>query len=135
MMIVLIGSSTGGCPAVVALVFWRRRGRGPPSPQVLTPRPGPAPRINGAKVFGVRPGSPFLFTIPATGERPLRYAAKGLPEGLRLDPETGQISGRLDRAGNSRRRLRGLQPPRHRPPPVPDRLRRHPRPDAAHGLE
>ena len=68
-------------------------------PPILTPRPGPEPRINGAEVFGVRPGSPFLFTIPATGERPLRYAAMGLPEGLRLDPETGQISGRLDRAG------------------------------------
>ena len=69
-------------------------------PEVLTPRPGPAPRINGAKVFGVRPGSPFLFTIPATGERPLRYAARGCPRGSRLDPATGQITGRLDRAGN-----------------------------------
>jgi alpha-galactosidase len=68
-------------------------------PEVLTPRPGPAPRINGAKVFGVRPGSPFLFTIPATGERPLRYEAQGLPAGLRLDPATGQITGRLDRPG------------------------------------
>ena len=84
-------------------------------PAILTPRPGPEPRINGAKVFGVRPGSPFLFTIPATGERPLRYAARGLPEGLRLDPATGQISGRLDRAGNSRRRLRGLQRATARP--------------------
>jgi alpha-galactosidase len=62
---------------------------------VLTPRPGPAPRINGAKVFGVRPGSPFLFKIPATGETPLRYATHGLPEGLSLDPETGQITGCL----------------------------------------
>jgi hypothetical protein len=36
-------------------------------PYVLTPLPGPEPRINGAKVFGVvRPGSPFMFTIPAT---------------------------------------------------------------------
>jgi hypothetical protein len=30
---------------------------------ILTPKPGPAPRINGAKIFGVRPGSPFLYTI------------------------------------------------------------------------
>ncbi|MFO0892468.1 MAG: putative Ig domain-containing protein [Isosphaeraceae bacterium] len=71
-------------------------------PEVLTPRPGPAPRINGAKVFGVRPGSPFLFTIPATGERPLRYAVKGLPEGLTLDPATGRIGGRLKDAGTYR---------------------------------
>ncbi len=34
---------------------------------VLTPKPSPKPRLNGAKVFGVRPGSPVLFTIPATG--------------------------------------------------------------------
>ncbi len=26
---------------------------------VLTPKPGPKPRINGTKIFGVRPGSPF----------------------------------------------------------------------------
>jgi alpha-galactosidase len=68
-------------------------------PVVLTPRPGPNPLIHGAKIFGVRPGSPLLFKIPATGERPLRYGATGLPEGLRLDEVTGQIGGRLVRAG------------------------------------
>ena len=60
---------------------------------ILTPKPGPAPRINGARVFGARPGSPFLFAVAATGERPLRFAAEGLPAGLRLDPATGRISG------------------------------------------
>jgi alpha-galactosidase len=60
---------------------------------VLTPAPGPAPRINGARVVGVRPGSPFLFRIPATGARPLDFAAENLPAGLVLDPETGIISG------------------------------------------
>ena len=62
---------------------------------VLTPKPGPEPRINGARIFGVRPGSPFLFTIPATGERPMTFAADGLPEGLAVDPETGQITGSI----------------------------------------
>ena len=39
---------------------------------VLTPKPWTrSPRINGARVFGVRPGPPFLFTIAATGERPM----------------------------------------------------------------
>ena len=32
---------------------------------VLTPKSGAKPRINGAKVFGARPGAPFLFTIAA----------------------------------------------------------------------
>jgi len=65
------------------------------SPQVLTPKPGPEPKINGARIFGVRPGSPFLFTIPATGERPMTFAVDGLPAGLQVDPATGRISGRV----------------------------------------
>jgi alpha-galactosidase len=66
---------------------------------VLTPKPAPAPRINGARIFGVRPGSPFLFTIAATGERPMKFAAAGLPKGLKLDPKTGQITGALTQRG------------------------------------
>jgi alpha-galactosidase len=66
---------------------------------VLTPQPGPAPRINGASIFGVRPGSPFLYTIPATGERPMTFAAEGLPDGLVLDPATGRITGSLAARG------------------------------------
>jgi alpha-galactosidase len=66
---------------------------------ILTPKPAPSPRINGAKVFGVRPGSPFLFTIAATGDRPMTFSAEGLPSGLTLDSETGQITGKLEKAG------------------------------------
>lgn len=62
---------------------------------ILTPKPPAAPRINGPRVFGVRPRAPFLFTIPATGHRPLRFAVDGLPEGLEVDPETGRITGSL----------------------------------------
>jgi len=66
---------------------------------ILTP-PAPAtPRINGAKVFGVRPGHPFLFTIPATGQRPMGFAVDGLPEGLKVDSQTGQITGALKEPG------------------------------------
>ena len=66
---------------------------------ILTPKPGPQPRINGARVFGVRPGSPFLFTIPATGERPMTFSARGLPAGLTLDAATGRITGKLTNPG------------------------------------
>jgi alpha-galactosidase len=66
---------------------------------ILTP-PAPAtPRINGARVFGVRPGNPFLFQIPATGERPMKFAATGLPPGLVLDETTGRITGAVAAAG------------------------------------
>ena len=67
---------------------------------VLTPKPGPEPHVNGARVFGVRPGSPFLFTIPATGERPMTFAVENLPEGLMLDTATGQITGALAAPGS-----------------------------------
>ncbi len=66
---------------------------------VLTPRPPREPRVNGARVFGVRPGSPFLFTIPATGDRPMSFAADGLPEGLKVDLATGRIGGSLKEKG------------------------------------
>ena len=72
----------------------------PTEPRViLTPKPGPKPRINGAKIFGVRPGSPLLFTIPATGEKPLRYEIANLPAGLTLNPQSGQITGVLQKRG------------------------------------
>jgi alpha-galactosidase len=51
-------------------------------------------------VFGVRPGSPFLFTIAATGERPIRFDAQGLPDRLRVDAWTGQISGSVSTPGD-----------------------------------
>jgi alpha-galactosidase len=66
---------------------------------IRTPRPSPQPRINGPSVFGVRPGSPFLYRIPATGDRPLKFSARALPRGLKLDPVTGQITGSLKAAG------------------------------------
>ncbi len=66
---------------------------------ILTPKPAAAPRINGARVFGVRPGSPFLFTIPASGQRPMEYAVGGLPEGLKVGAKTGQITGSLEKRG------------------------------------
>ena len=65
----------------------------------LTPKESPKPRINGAKVFGVRPGSPFLFTIPATGQRPMSFAAEKLPAGLTLDADTGHITGVVKERG------------------------------------
>lgn len=66
---------------------------------ILTPKPSAKPKINGAKVFGVRPDSPFLFTIAATGSRPMSFFAEQLPEGLQLDTLTGQIQGKISLPG------------------------------------
>jgi alpha-galactosidase len=72
------------------------------APYVLTPKPPAKPRINGARVFGVSPEVSFLFTIAASGDRPMTFSAKGLPDGLTLDPFTGIISGCLTAKGEHR---------------------------------
>jgi alpha-galactosidase len=66
----------------------------PTAKDILTPKPGPAPHLNGAKVYGCRPAHPFLYRIPCTGTRPIEFADTGLPDGLSLDPATGIISGK-----------------------------------------
>jgi alpha-galactosidase len=60
---------------------------------ILTPPPPIAPRLNGPKIYGARPGNPFLYRIPCTGQRPIRFAADALPPGLSLDVDTGIITG------------------------------------------
>lgn len=66
---------------------------------ILTPKPSDKPRINSAKVFGVRPGSPFQYLVAATGDRPMKFSAKGLPEGLKIDTTTGLITGVVSKKG------------------------------------
>ena len=78
----------------------------PDSPPILTPPVSAIPRINGPAIFGARPGSSFSYQVPATGERPLEFAAANLPEGLKIDPGRGLISGTLLRDGRSLVRLR-----------------------------
>jgi alpha-galactosidase len=78
----------------------------PETPYLLTPKPGPAPRINGPKVYGARPGNPFLYRIPAQGERPMTFSASGLPKGLQLDPQSGIITGTTPKRGEYKITLR-----------------------------
>ncbi len=68
-------------------------------PYILTPKPSTEPRITGAKVFGVRPGSPFQFMVTATGDRPMEFSAENLPVGLELNSQTGIITGKLTKKG------------------------------------
>ncbi|MBQ9431487.1 MAG: NPCBM/NEW2 domain-containing protein [Kiritimatiellae bacterium] len=60
---------------------------------ILTPAAPISPRINGAKVFGVRPNRPILFTVPVTGAEPVKLSVKGLPDGAKFDSATGRVSG------------------------------------------
>jgi alpha-galactosidase len=66
---------------------------------ILTPRPKPQPRINGPLVYGCHPGNPFLYRIPCQGERPINFSVKGLPPELKLDSNTGIITGKAPQKG------------------------------------
>ncbi len=69
------------------------------SSYIITPAAPETPLINGPKVYGAHPKTDFLYRIPATGKRPMRFSAKGLPRGLKIDPEKGIIKGKAARKG------------------------------------
>jgi alpha-galactosidase len=66
---------------------------------ILTPAPGRNPKINSAKLFGAMPGNPFLYTIAATGDGPMRFSAANLPKGITVSAQTGIISGAVQQKG------------------------------------
>ena len=68
--------------------------------QTISMTPAPAtPELHAPFLYATRPGTPFLFTIPATGQAPLSFAASGLPDGLTIDAATGTITGTAPAAG------------------------------------
>jgi alpha-galactosidase len=71
----------------------------PQTPYILTPKSPDSPKINGAEILGVRPGSPVLYRIAATGKRPMKFTVTDLPKGLIIDGQTGIITGSLNDTG------------------------------------
>ncbi len=69
------------------------------TPYILTPLPSEKPKINGAKIYGERPGKPFQFTVAATGNHPISFGAANLPKGLKIDTKTGIITGKVLETG------------------------------------
>ncbi|HLJ57810.1 MAG TPA: putative Ig domain-containing protein [Chthonomonadaceae bacterium] len=92
------GYSIASCAG--AILWLAALASSPCHAQILTPSPPPTPRINGPRVYGVRPGRPVLYTIPATGQEPITYAAAGLPHGLALDAVRGRIAGVIAKPGD-----------------------------------
>jgi alpha-galactosidase len=83
---------TGGRPRTVAYQ---------PTEPVIDMALAPVkPHIQGPSLVGIRPGTPFLWTIPVSGRRPLTYSVQGLPKGLTLNPATGTITGSGPKTGD-----------------------------------
>ena len=58
-----------------------------------------APHFNGAMIVGIRSKTPLIYALSVSGERPVSFASKKLPAGLKLDSQSGVISGSLKEAG------------------------------------
>ena len=67
---------------------------------ILTPPLPAAPRINGPRVYGVRPGHPLLYRLPVSGVRPMAFAAENLPPGVSFDAARGILSGAIAARGD-----------------------------------
>ncbi len=67
---------------------------------ITAPAASKKPLINAPYVYGARAGSPFLFTIPVSGQRPMRIITTALPEGITIDNNTGILSGEALRNGS-----------------------------------
>ncbi len=74
-------------------------------PYIRTPAAKPEPRFNGAKVFGVRPGSPIQYTLAVAGRRPMTFTAEGLPEGAHFDSRKGLVTGNVAQRGTYKVKL------------------------------
>lgn len=86
--------------------FTFKDGTGPANPRdlteqlgILTPPVSPSPRINASARFGVRPGSPIIWRIPVSGERPMRIDVSGLPPGASFDAATSCVLGAVAERG------------------------------------
>jgi len=72
---------------------------------ILTPPAKAEPRFNGAKIFGVRPGSPIQYTLAVAGLRPMTFSAEGLPDGAAFDAQRGLMTGAVKVPGTYRIKL------------------------------
>ena len=73
---------------------------------ILTPSAKSEPRFNGAKVFGVRPGSPIQYTMAVAGQRPMTFSAEGMPAGVVFDAQKGLLRGTVKTPGTYSVKLR-----------------------------
>jgi len=73
----------------------------PPAMEINTSIPDRA-WIHGPHVVGGTPGKPFVFRIPASGVRPMKFTSVDLPPTLKLDPNTGVVTGTVPTYASAR---------------------------------
>ena len=66
---------------------------------VASKRVEAAPQIHGAGVIGIHPNTPLIYSAPVTGDAPVSFSAKHLPDGLSLDAQSGIITGSIAKSG------------------------------------
>lgn len=71
------------------------------SPVKIAPVDRFTTRINGPSIVGCTPHRPFIFRIPVSGQRPLKFQVSGLPVGLHVDLSNGVVSGMVARPSTS----------------------------------
>jgi alpha-galactosidase len=62
--------------------------------------PSSIPEFHSPNVVGVRPGTPFLFCLAATGDPPPQFSVGRLPKGLSFNAQTAVITGALRKKGD-----------------------------------
>jgi hypothetical protein len=58
-----------------------------------------APQIHGGGIVGIHPDTPLIYSLSVSGNEPVVFSAKHLPDGLSLDAQSGIISGSLVKPG------------------------------------
>jgi alpha-galactosidase len=58
-----------------------------------------SPIFVGTSIVGNYPNTPFIYSLPISGLRPMYFESSNLPEGIKLDNETGILSGSIKKRG------------------------------------
>ena len=67
---------------------------------IAAAKPGAAPSFNGATVVGIRPGTPFMYSLAVTGQRPMLFFAGKIPPGSRWTAKPALSTGQLKKNAN-----------------------------------
>src|SRR5262249_21619217 len=83
-----------------ALLLAAGRGRAAQTTATISMAPPPAAvRFHGPPVVATRPGAAFLYTLPATGTKPITFSATRRPAGRPLNAGSGQTPGSVPAPG------------------------------------